>query len=324
MKHSVCWLVVCIAFCAPFSVATETPAATTDPVLVMVNGEAIRESLLSSGIPKDMFGGSRNLARTNRLRRLIDQVSLRQMLSTRGVIVDPKDIEKAYTELIKAPPDFDSCPGCSQSYSSFEDYLQRSFLTYDDVRADLASNMAIDKLIESNWERAHPGPTGKTALIDAERAAFSAKYRRFWRIAIPIAFDEIRDDPKRRGPGWAKAVAVCERLRKGDDFAVVAKDINGDAYEGKNGGYAGIFPIECASSFGLDQTLLNALPANTASEPRPGYMGYQIVKWQPITDDDILEFAQKQFAEKNRAELFESIAKQRKLEWTNGKALVPK
>jgi hypothetical protein len=308
--------------------AVSSPAGAADALtkdvdapVAVVNGETISESELMRGVPKGIFGRSRQWAREARLAMLIDLMSLRQYLAAIHEVADEAAVAKEFAETMKHPP----VMGCGCVYQNFEDYLAQNCFTADDARTVVANDLGVAKAITDRWEQVNNGPAGKAALIAKEGPAIRAAYRAFWRMPFALGPEERNDDPAHRGPGYAKALAVLARLRAGEDFAVVAKDVGGTADWGKCGGYAGMVANDDAVLFGLDQVHLDALPAGEVAGPLPGYMGFQLVRWAVLSDDDVLSYLKNVFETRTGDEIRAGALAKRTIEYVGaGKALAPR
>jgi|GEM_PF-4882189 hypothetical protein len=310
------WL-VCLM---PLS-AGEPLTKDSDATIALVNGESISESELMRGVPKGLFGRSRQWAREARLGQLIDLMLMRQYLDSIKEVADPGVVAAGFAEVMKHPP----IMGCGCSYQNFDDYLSQNCYTADDARLVVAIELGLTKAVDDAWEKANPGSAGKAALIAREGADVRSKYRRFWRMPISLGVDEHNDDPAHRGPGFAKAEAIMSRLHAGEDFTAVAKDIGGTADWAKCGGFAGMVAVEDAVLFGLDQAHLAALAEGQVAGPLPGYMGYQIVRWGSLTDADVLEYLKNIFDTHTRDEIRDAATARKQVEYVgSGKALAPR
>jgi hypothetical protein len=314
-------LLLAAAWCQPVLVAADTLAKDVDAPIALINGEAVSESELMRGVPKGLFGRSRQWAREARLGQLIDLVVMRQYLTSIKEIADDAEIAKGYAEVVKHPP----IMGCGCTYQNFDDYLAQNCYTADDARTVVVIEQSLTKAVEDNWEKENPGAAGKTALIAKEGPGVRAKYRRFWRMPFSLGTDEHNDDPAHRGPGFAKADAAMKRLVSGEDFLAVAKDIGGTSEWAKCGGYAGMVALEDSVLFGLDQPHLMALAENQPAGPLPGYMGYQIVRWSTLTDDDVLVYLKNLYDTRIRDQIRDAAFAHKVVEYVgNGKALAPR
>jgi hypothetical protein len=317
-------LLFACALGGPFAAGAAGADALTkdvDAPVAVVNGETISESELMRGVPKGIFGRSRQWAREARLAMLIDLMTLRQHLAAIHEIADEAAVASAFAETMKHPP----VMGCGCVYQNFDDYLAQNCFTADDARTVVANDLGVAKAIADRWEQVNHGAAGKAALIASEGPAIRAAYRSFWRMPFALGPEERNDDPAHRGPGYAKAAAVMGRLRAGEDFAAVAKDIGGVADWGKCGGYAGMVANEDAVLFGLDKAHLDALPAGEVAGPLPGYMGYQLVRWAVLSDEDVLSYLKNVFETRTGDEIRAAALAKRTIEYVgSGKALAPR
>lgn len=315
-------LLLAAAACnGPTVIAAEALTKDVDAPVAVVNGETISESELMRGVPKGIFGRSRLYARQSRLATLIDLMSLRQYLISVHEVADEATVTKEYAEVVKRPP----VMGCGCVYQNFEDYLEQNCYTADDARTTIANDLGVAKAVADRWEQTNSGAAGRAALLAKEGPGVRAVYRAFWRIPFALGPNERNDDPANRGPGYAKATAARERLRAGMDFAALAKELGGTSDWGTCGGYAGMANNDDAVLFGLDPARLAALPAGEVAGPLPGYMGYQLVRWAPLSDDEVLKYLKNVFETRTNDEVRATAITQRTIEYVgNGKALAPR
>ena len=314
-------LLLACAWSTPSAFAADALNKDVDAPVAVVNGETISESELMRGVPKGIFGRSRQWAREARLAMLIDLVTLRQYLASIHEVADEAAVAKDFAETMKHPP----VMGCGCVYQNFDDYLAQNCFTADDARTVVANDLGVAKAITDRWEQVNQGPAGKAALLAKEGAEVRAAYRAFWRMPFSLGAQERNDDPALRGPGYAKALAVMARLRAGEDFSAVAKEVGGSADWGKCGGYAGMVANEDAVLFGLDKAHLDALPAGEVAGPLPGYMGYQLVRWAVLSDQDVLSYLKNVFETRTGDEIRAAALAKRSIEYVgNGKALAPR
>ena len=251
----------------------------------------------------------------------IDLMTLRQYLASIHETADEAAVAKEFAETMRASP----VMGYGCAYPEFDDYLAQNCFTADDARTVVANDLGVAKAIADRWEQVNSGAAGKAALIAKEGPAIRAAYRSFWRMPFALGPEERNDDPAHRGPGYAKAMAVMARLRAGEDFTAVAKEIGGSADWGKCGGYAGMVANEDAVLFGLDKAHLDALPAGEVAGPLPGYMGFQLVRWAVLSDDDVLTYLKNVFETRTGDEIRAAALSKRTVEYVGaGKALAPR
>jgi hypothetical protein len=247
---------------------------------------AVSESELMRGVPKGLFGRSRQWAREARLGQLIDLMLMRQYLDS------IKESRRSWRgrRRLRRSREASADHGLRLHLPELRRLPGQNCYTADDARTVVVIEQSLTKAVEDAGRRPIPAAAGKTALIAKEGPGVRAKYRRFWRMPFSLGTDEHNDDPAHRGPGFAKADAAMKRLVSGEDFLAVAKDIGGTSEWAKCGGYAGMVAFEDSVLFGLDQPHLMALAENQPAGPLPGYMGYQIVRWGTLTDDDVLVY----------------------------------
>lgn len=292
-----------------------------DPVLAVVGGAEIHASRVDRGVPTGTFGSARRSVRMQRLSRLVDEATFRQALAEAGATVDEAAVDAAFAEASKeAPP-----PPCSCfSYRDYDDYLAQNLMTREDARAELWIRAGIDQLATRAWETAHPGPDALAGLVRSEGPAIRADYRRWWHLVCFIPTEEAAV-PGSHGPTWSKVEAARQRILHGEDPARVARDVDQNLEEGQAGGAAGILSLSDASALGLEPAVVASLPPSVLSEPLNGYMSCHLLRWDPLTDAEVLDHLHRRFLTGFRQDFVDRALASRRVEYRGaGKDLAPK
>ena len=223
-------------------------------------------------------------------------------------MVAPEEIEKAYTEYKSR----------FKTDEQFENYLNYGKITEEDIKDRIREKMSLEKLIEKR---------GSLVVSDDEAKDFYEKNQRFYQekeavrashVLIKLAKDA---KPEEEAAAKKKVAEVEEALKKGDDFAEVAKKFS-EGPSAPKGGDLGFFtrgqmvkPFE-DKAFGME--------TGTVSEPVRTRFGFHIIKVVEKREDKQKSFDEvkeqifeslknKKFFQERR-ELLETLRKEAKIE----------
>lgn len=318
-------LILLAAICQPAAGASTEEEQDGSRTVALVDDEPIRVRDLDRGIAGALTGIARQQARSHRLARLIELAALRHQVARLGVAVEPAAVEREFAAWSQRPLPAADDPCCGgHAIGDYLGYLAENQLTVDDIKDELSSGLAIAAYATAAWNAAHPGEAGRAAVIHAEGPALRQRVLHLWRISFRCAFDEVSDDPQRRGPAWRKAHAALARLRAGEDFAAIARNAACAAADFASGGDAGLVPIETLATYGLDAQHLAALPAGTLSDPLPGDRQFCLVRWQPLTDDEIIGVIRRRDVDRMRQDIARTATDRCRLRYVgDGQQLAP-
>jgi len=176
------------------------------------------------------------------LRSLIDDEILLQRAEKQGLLAGDADVETKLTEL-KAP----------YTKEQFEQQLAGSKMTLDDLKTKIRRQLSIQKLINKDIT-SHITITDSdvTSFYNANKASFNLAEPRVHMAQIlvtPNPDANVRNlkNSKAQSEGEAgrKIQDIQERLRRGEDFAMLAQSYSEDPNSAPNGGDLG-FILESA------------------------------------------------------------------------------
>jgi len=284
-------------------------AQEADRIVARVNDTPIRESSLLAGIPKDAFANRVARIKETRLERQIELISQRDFLRAQGITVTQTELDRAMEELRKNPPQ----QGCAcHRYDSLDAYLSDNYYTPAELREETRVQLGVAKYVQRLWDREYPTPAARKALAEAERKRLERDYARVWHI-----FHSTILPPKGIEPEKAEARAkdlsekAWKRLRAGEAFAKVAKEMSDDEVSGPNGGALGLID---RATFGRDfAASINKLKPGDLSRPFKTAFGYHIVKWAPIEDSELLQINKTDFTQRKTEQVLNQIRSQAKV-----------
>lgn len=302
-------IVCCIAYYAFNYIRNARIEAST--VVVRVNGEPIYESTVNSGFSSDSFDSTMDDMKNNKIARLIPQVAVRQFLSKHHVHISEKLVDKQIMELEKNPPSM-GCPCCT--YASLDAYLSAIGYTRDDLRLDIRNSIGLSDYAKKSWRKSHSDKSAVLKEIGGQSAYIRQHYASVWQIFFNT-FQQpgYNSDPAQVDKKAAqKAQKAWERLQSGNPFDAVAKSVSEDMTSNHKGGSLGFID---KSSYGQEfEDAISHLKPGEYSKPVHSSWGYHIIKWQPMSDDDIVKFCESYFVDKENKKLYSQIMKSAKIE----------
>ncbi len=269
-------LLLLIGFVLVCGGSARAAKAAKDKVAV-VNGVAISQKDLDRSVDQTrrrlaqmgqkLEGKQLENVKNRVLDTLIDRELLYQECEKEGIKVSKEKIEKEINGLRKKFPDD----------KSFNEALKRVNLTKSELEDQLKRQLTIRKLIDQKIAL-------KIKITDKEAREFYDKHPEYFKqpeevrashILVKVASDA---DKKKVAAAKKKIEAAQARLKKGEDFAKVAKEVS-EGPSAKKGGDLGFFkrgqmvkPFEDAA-FGLN-------PGQVSGIVRTRY-GFHIIK---VTD----------------------------------------
>ena len=166
---------------------------------------------------------------------------------------------------------------------------QQEGLTLDDLRRLIERQMLVGQVQQVEI-------LNRVSITDVEaREYYDASIDQFTEpatamlreilIAVPEAASGVNlvaDEQAR-----TKAIAVLERLSRGEDFGLVATEVS-DSASKTNGGLIG--PLQLSQLSESVQKTIGSLEVGDVSEVMPTTQGYQILKLEARTDDAVQPF----------------------------------
>jgi peptidyl-prolyl cis-trans isomerase C len=215
--------------------AAKPVPATLPDVVARVNGELVKkdelqlaisniESRAGSAVPPDQ----RDTVYRQILDRLVGYRLLVQETRTRKIAAPPWDVDKRLSEI----------KGKFPSEQAFKDMMTQRGMTEDRLRQDTSETIAVNAMLEKEYE-------SLVAATDTEvRAFYDGNKPRFREEAsvrashILIRLDQ-NADVATRTKARAQLEGIQAQIKKGADFATLAKQSSQDPGSAPNGGDLG-------------------------------------------------------------------------------------
>lgn len=300
---------------APEATKAES-VAVTGPV-ARVNGVEITASLLNEELNKVTQGGTRTIPedrlgkiRQNIVNRLIEEELIRQEVQRQGIVVTAEEVDAEFARY----------KGRFKSEEQFNNFLKHGRTSVEEIRARLERSAALNKLLTK---------TGALDVSDEDiQKAYESGIKMYTEpeqiharhVLIKVAENAPADQVE---AARKKAMDVLKRLKKGEDFAAVAKEMSDDAVSREKGGDLGLFrrgvmvPKFEEAAFALK-------PGETTKEPVRTPFGFHIIqvlerkaeRVKPLEEvrDQIVESLKNRNLFKARRELVERLRKEAKIE----------
>jgi peptidyl-prolyl cis-trans isomerase C len=198
---------------------------------------------------------------------LIDRELLKQDTKKQGITVDDNDVNQQVTVL-------------KQKFGSEKEYtdtLAKMNLTEDGLKSQLRQDLLIKKLIDQQI-------ASKVTITPEEMKAFYDGHPEFFKAPERVRASHIliKVEPTASDADKAKAkeriTAIQERLKKGEDFAAVAKETS-ECPSGANGGDLDYF--QRGQMVGPFEDTAFKLQPGTVSDIVETQFGYHLIK---VTD----------------------------------------
>ncbi|MCE5199591.1 MAG: peptidylprolyl isomerase [Armatimonadota bacterium] len=280
-------------------------------VVARVNGEPIYAADVNRGLPDDSFDSTTNDMKQNKIMRLISQMAIRQFLSKHGVQVREDIIEKEIGKMEQNPPSM-GCPCCT--YPSLDAYLSAVGYTRDELRLEIRNSIGLSDYARRSWEKSHPDKSAVLKEIGGQSTYIRQHYVKAWQIF----FNTFQQPGYNTDPGkitkaaGQKAQKAWDRLQRGESFEAVAKSVSEDMTSKHKGGMLGFID---RSSYGEEfANTISKLKPGAYSKPFESSWGCHIVKWEPMSDGDIVKFCESYFVDKENKSIYSQIMKSAKVE----------
>ena len=213
------------------------------------------------------------------LESLIGNELLFQDSQKNGITVDEKEINESYeTQKKKAKFTTDA---------EFEAALKQSNKTLASFKAEIKQGLAINHLIEKKF-------SNSTAVSDSEAKKYYDAYPSYFEQTAKVRASHIvilvgsDADQAKKDDARKKIEQVKTRLKAGEDFAAVAKDVSDDTGTKADGGDLGYF-----SKGQMKQAIEDAafaLKKGETSDIVTTDVGYHVIKVTDKTDAKKLTF----------------------------------
>jgi peptidyl-prolyl cis-trans isomerase SurA len=196
------------------------------------------------------------LLKLNLLRELIDNQIMLQRAERLGLMAIDSDVDAKLTEL-KAP----------YTEEEFARQLKDRGMSVDELKAELRRNLSIQKLFNKEI-------TSKISISDAEVKSFYEANRAMFNLAEPQVHlaqilvtsvpdpqvRNLKNDKATNEEEAKKKIQMLEiRLRKGEDFGMLAQNYSEDPNSAPNGGDLGFVPQSALEKADLELRRVVAL-----------------------------------------------------------------
>ncbi len=280
----------------PASAQKASPEKTSPDKAATVNGSVIPKQTLEREVrlfTDRMVRQGRQVPdvqvpvlRNEILDSLIDQELLYQDSQKQHMQVDKKAVDEKYDEIKKR----------FKTEQEFKDAISKMDVTEAEIRSQLKKGLAIDELLKSKVVKDIQVTEEEAKKYYDEHAdqfkqAEQVKASHILIQVAPDANDEKKTEAKN------KIAAVQERLKKGEDFAAVAKESSEGPSKSK-GGDLGFFQRgQMDKAF---EEVAFALEPGTVSDVVETRFGYHIIKVDEKKPETTLSFSD----EKDKIEQF--------------------
>ena len=210
------------------------------------------------------------------LRGLIDSEIMLQRAEKQGLLAGDADVEAKLTEL-KAP----------WTKEQFEQQLRDSKMTLDDLKSKIRRELSIQKLINKDIT-SHIVITDAdvTAFYNANRSSFNFPEARIHMAQIlvtanpePSAGNLQYSKAQNEAEAKRKILEIQDRLRRGEDFGLVAHSYSEDPNSAPNGGDLGFWPESALDKVNIElRKMVISLAPGAISPIIQTQEGYRIFK----------------------------------------------
>ncbi len=297
---------------SPAATAAASPPLPSDAVLVKVNGEPVVEKDVAMAVPPGSSNVDASWVREFRLERRIRLLSIGQFLAANAVSVPDDVIEETLQDMRKNPPSL-GCPCCR--FPSLDAFMQSQYLTLDELRQEIRNNEGLQRYAQGMWDTRYPEGQKRTELLQKEQPVVERQYAKLYQIFFnTFQQPDFADEPDRvRAEALKKAEAAMARLRKGERFQDVAREVSEDNVSRVNGGDLGCVPID---AFGKEfADAVSVLKPGDYSQPIATPWGYHIVLREAMAGADVLDVLQKEYVDARMQEAQQLAQKDAKVEW---------
>jgi peptidyl-prolyl cis-trans isomerase C len=266
-----------------------TSATINKDTVAMVNGTAITQQQFDNAIKyqlemAEMKGVTLTDIQLTELKyqmigSLIDEELLYRESQRSGVKVEEKEINDAYEDR-KQKAKF-------KTDAEFEEALKKSNKSVASYRAELEHGLAMDRFIKNKFSDNMVVPDSDAKnYYDGNPSYFQQPARvRVSHIMIRVASDA---DQSKKDEATKKIEQAMKRLKAGEDFAAVAKEVSEDSKSKNKGGDLGYISKGLVQKSFEDAAF--ALKKDETSDIVKTSAGYHIVKVTDKTDARTISF----------------------------------
>jgi len=280
-----CWGLIFVVLAA----AGACRKAPSQNVAAVVNGYDVTYEQLEKYFNTQMQGSPEKpgeeqavLMKLNLLRELIDNQIMLQRAEKLGLMAVDSDVDAKLTEL-KAP----------YTQEEFEKQLKSRGMALEEMKSELRRTLSIQKLFNKEI-------TSKISITDAELRAFYDANKPNFNLAEPQVHlaqilvtstpdpqvRNLRNDKAATDEAARKKIQMLEsRIRKGEDFGLLAQNYSEDSNSAPNGGDLGFVPQSALEKADLELRRVVALLQPGEVSPivhtPPAYRIVKVVSREP-------------------------------------------
>ena len=278
----------------------------------IVNGVVIQEEEVNRGL---LYHQQRLLATTGQairpdmmmearkmlLENLIDRELLYQQSRVKGISIKDAEVNEQFDRLKKQYPD----------EQSFKDSMAEDHLTEDTVKSRIRMNLAVQEFVEKEFG-------GKVDVTEAEAKAFYDGHPAYFtepetiRASGILIKVDMKSDAAKKEEARKKLEDIQRREKKGEDFAILAKDFSQDA-SAAQGGDLGTIPRGRMPK-ALDDAAFSLKPGEVSNVVETE-LGFHLIKVHEKKPEKVVPF--KEAEEKIRQHLANQKLKQKVDEYLN-------
>jgi hypothetical protein len=194
--------------------------------------------------------------------------------------------------------------------------MQSQYLTLEELRQEIRNNEGLQRYAQAMWDAQYPVGEKRTEWLRKEQPAVAGRYAKLCQIFFNT-FQQpgYAEEPDRVcAEALKKAKAAFARLRKGERFQDIARDVSEDNSSRAAGGDLGCVPMDAfGKEFAAAVAVLNA---GEYSEPISTPWGCHIVLRESMAEADVLDVLKKEYIDRKSQEALETAQKGAKVEWT--------
>jgi peptidyl-prolyl cis-trans isomerase SurA len=278
MKRQLAVLAVVLAAVPQFSCRQKPPAN----VAAVVNNHAITyaelEKTYQSQFPQTVEGTNEDQVMSQKLELLSSLITneiLLQRAEKLGLMAVDADVDTEFNK-IKAP----------YTKEEFDSQIKARNMTVDDLKSQLRRDLTVSKLINKEI-------TSHIAITDADVANYYNANKASFNLAEPqVHMAQIMVSPfanpnvrnlknskaKNESEAQTKITDILARLKRGDDFSMLAQNYSEDPDSAPNGGDMGFIPESTLEKANPELRKLVASLSPGSFAPIHTQEGYRILK----------------------------------------------
>ncbi len=249
-----------------------------------VNGRAITYAELDKQF-EAQFGGpagerssgdQAQIQKVEVLRTMVDNEIMLQRAERLGLMAVDADVDAKFTEL-KSP----------YTQEEFQKQLDTRKMSMDELKAQLRRDLSVQKLFNKEiTSRISISEKDITDFYNANRASFNVTEPQIHMAQILVTptpdpsvrnlkNDKAQDDEQAR----KKIQSIDTRLRRGEDFAMLAQNYSEDTASSQNGGDLGFIPESALEKANVElRKMVTSLRPGETSAPIHTAEGYRVLK----------------------------------------------